>query len=214
MSYELQLAEANLKLEKLKTNFNASRMAGVYNYEARRDFEEAQRKLKGKISRLESKVIATKGPIIHLDMFGQPFLPGSQVVWSDSGRYAGFIKPWYVSYCTPKQVSLVRDVNRVGKAGTSTAPEYLLVVDKLINPVVIPPPKEPDLFTVWDDPDFEGRESLQELLSDYWDCSAVDPDDRIKIKVQNWIKAGAKSYETWYDVKKQDVIWKELDEET
>jgi len=213
MSYETKLANAKLELQKLEDDYKTSYAKGVYNYEARRNFDNAARKLRGKISRLESKVIATKGPIIHLDMFGQPFLPGSQVVWSDSGRYAGFVKTWYVSYCTPKQVSLVRDINRVGQPGTSTAPEYLLVVDKLVNPVVIPPVKEPDSFTIWGDADFEGNEDLEELLRDYWDYYAADPDDRIKVKVQAWIEAGTKCYETWYDEDKQEVVWEELPNE-
>lgn len=210
MSYETKLAETKLELQKLESNYRTSYPMGTHNYEARRDFDNAARKLKGKISRLESKVIATKKPIIHLDMFGQPFLPGAQVVWSDSGRYAGFVKTWYVSYCTPKQVSLVRDVNRVGQPGTSTAPEYLLVVDKLINPVVLPPPKEPNSFTIYDHPDFDGHEDLEELLNNYWEYYAVESDDRLTVKVQAWIDAGTKSYEIWCDPQSHEVISQEM----
>lgn len=148
MSYETKLTNAKFDLEKLEKDYHAyCRTSPDYGWTKRREYEDARRKLKAKISRLESRVLAEQGPIIHRDMFGQPFLPGVQVVWSDSGRYAGFAHTWYVSYCTPKQVSLVRDLARVGKTGTSTCPEYLLVVDKLIAPA---PSASPSIvYVVW-----------------------------------------------------------------
>lgn len=138
MSYQMQLAETKLELDKVKADYRSYCINSQqgYDWDKRRAYEESVKKLKAKISRLESKVILSQGPVTHHDLFGQAFTPGARVVWSDSGRYAGFGKIWYVSYCTAKQVSLVADPSDIGNPGTKTDPEYLLVVDKLM----VPPP--------------------------------------------------------------------------
>jgi len=211
MSYQTKLANANLELEKLVNDYRQSYAISTYDYAKRHKFEEATRKLKAKISRLESQVIAEQGPIVHKDMFGQLFTPGARVVWADSGRYAGFGRIWYVSYCTPKQVSLVTDPARVGETGTSTNPAYLLVVDKLVNPIT--PAKETVYYSIHDDPEFGSKESLDDLLDDYWNSAADTSDDIINVTVSAWILDDKKTYRTWYDPKERDVDWEEISNE-
>jgi len=208
MSYKTQLTNCKSELGKLKQNYLAyCRNSPGCNWEKRLEHNIAVRKLKAKISRLKSKILLQQGPIIHRDIFGQPFLPGAQVVWSDSGRYAGFPCVWYVSYCTPKQVALVADKAKVGMVGTSTSPKYLLVVDKLVAPP--PTSSKAAFYSIWDDAG-NTNASLHELLTEYWNNTADSVETVIRgVKVQTWIKADVKSYNIWYDDPKSEITWEE-----
>lgn len=132
----LKLAIAKQELEAHRQNYPDYR-SQIWEHsdwwKARKAWEKEERKRKAKISRYESAVLKAKGPIIHHDVFQQPFLPGAAVLWSHKGSFAGWgARIWYVSYCTPKKVVLTLDPQQVGQPGTSTGPEYLLVIDKLL----------------------------------------------------------------------------------
>lgn len=97
------------------------------------------KKVRTRISRYEAAIIKAQGPIIHQDMFGQSFLPGSKVIWGDSGNYAGFRQVFEVIECTPKQVKLKSPYTWRSNNYTHVYPENLVVVDKLITPPVANP---------------------------------------------------------------------------
>jgi len=101
----------------------------------RRALHRHLKKLKQKLSRLQTSLIKLTGPIIHKDIFNQDLKVGAAIAWSPSGRYAG-ATVGYVSRSTPKMIQMVRNKKNVGSTGSNIYPQNVIVVDKLIKGTV------------------------------------------------------------------------------